>query len=144
MVIRMSYPPEDITQRIALPITLLASWFIIWVLLSIIILSSHIPLSTPTQLKQDCFLRRNHMRDKFNLHLTNKNHNRNNRSVLALGYCTIFTPRRRSKKKSLISMSGGQEERDTMSDEIVNGYIDDSNEFFCLGLNVTSMPSKGF
>ena len=84
------------------------------------------------------------MRDRFNLHLTNKNHNRNNRSVLALGYCTIFTPQCRSKKKSLISMLGGQEERDTTAYKIGDGFIDDGNKFFCLGLNVTSMPSKGF
>ena len=41
-------------------------------------------------------------------------------------------------------MSGGQEERDTTPYEIGDGYIDDGNKFFCLGLNVTSMPSKGF
>ena len=64
--------------------------------------------------------------------------------MLALVYWTIFTPQRRSKKKCLISMSGGQEEQDTTTDKIGFGYIDDSNYFHCFGLKVDSMPSKGF
>ena len=76
--------PEDIAPRIALPITLLASWFIIWALLSNIILLSLVSSSTPTQLKKDCFPRRNPRREKRNpLHLTKKINDRNNRSVLA-------------------------------------------------------------
>jgi hypothetical protein len=75
--------PEDIAPRIALPITLLASWFIIWALLSNIILLSLISSSTPTQLKKDCFPRRNPRRERNPLHLTKKNTARNKRSVLA-------------------------------------------------------------
>ena len=101
--------PEGIALRIALPSTLLASWFIILVLLSSI-LSLQVPLTHPTQLKKDCFLLRNYRQDRFNLRLTKKNDNHNNRSVLVLGHYVIFTPQRRSKHKSPISMSGGKQE----------------------------------
>ena len=104
---------EGIALRIALPITLLVSWFIISVLLSSI-LSLQVPSTHSTQLKKYCFPRRNPRQDRFNLRLTNKNSNRNNTSVLSLrsnqasqDHYTIITPRRRSKHKSLISMSGG-------------------------------------
>jgi hypothetical protein len=104
--------PEGIASRIALPITLLASWLIIWALLSSI-LSLQVPSPHLTQLRKDRSTRRNYTQDRFNLPPTNKNHVRNNRSVIASAHYSIFTPRRRSKYKSPISMSGGQEERET-------------------------------
>ena len=53
------------------------------------------------------------MRDRFNLHLTNKNQKRINTSEFVLGQYSIFTPQQRSKHKSLISMLGGQREWET-------------------------------
>jgi len=109
--------PEDIAPRIALPITLLASWFIIWALLSNIILLSLVSSSTPTQLKKDCFPRRNPRQDSYNLRLTKKTDNLNNTSVLALrsnqasqGHYSIIAPRRRNpltKKKKLTKAEDG-------------------------------------
>ncbi len=46
--------PEGIALKIALPITLLASWFIILMLL-LSILSLQVPLTHPTQLKKILF-----------------------------------------------------------------------------------------
>ena len=136
-------PPEGIASRIALPISLLASWFFIWALLSSI-LSLQVPSPQPTQLRKDRSPRRNYTQDRFNLPPTNKNHVRNNRSVTASAHYSIFTPRRRSKFKSPISMSGGQEERETKPAKVGStpqdqgGGNGDNNECYRVGVDSNS------
>ena len=90
--------PEGIALRIALPITLLVSWFIILVLLSSI-LSLQVPSTHPTQLKKTAFHVGTLGKIDTTYVLLIKNANRNNTSVLALrsnqarqDHYTIITP----------------------------------------------------